>query len=310
MKRMVALLDKSPLRSKTALRARGATSLFESRRATAVKSSNHIELERFTYDACDRLGSCSNDPIGFRGSRWSLYEYVGSNPVLKRDPSGKEEDGPVIGGAGPYRCVVRTDFPPNPCANFDKDKIVAAHPKFKKLFDCAVTKNCLKPWRFLCKPDCKPGQVAAYVPPLLYLRGYIYICPGALSSPDLQETLLEEAYHALTICARGNKVGGSLDKLNDMMRDAGLSGSLRRCGACVGRELLAKACAKGNTNPTLPMQVVIQAFSSCNDCDPAFANGSPVNYPQSPLGQVLSDWWAQGHPQDDCDDIDDACGAN
>lgn len=65
MNDMVALLDKSPLPSKTALRARGATSSFDSRRAAAFKSSNRIELGGFTYDACRRLGSCSKDPIGY-----------------------------------------------------------------------------------------------------------------------------------------------------------------------------------------------------------------------------------------------------
>ncbi len=87
MKHMVALLDKSPLPLKTALRARGATSLFESRRATALKSRNCIELERFTYDACDRLGSCSNE-LGRYAVGPHVYVYSAGRPIVSTDPSG------------------------------------------------------------------------------------------------------------------------------------------------------------------------------------------------------------------------------
>ncbi len=78
---MVALLDKSPLPSKTALRARGATSSFTSRRAIALKSSNHTELDGFTYDTCRRLGSCSKEGSGFS------FGYTNS-PADSIDPSG------------------------------------------------------------------------------------------------------------------------------------------------------------------------------------------------------------------------------
>ncbi|WP_430454574.1 RHS repeat-associated core domain-containing protein [Rhodopirellula europaea] len=41
------------------------------------------------YDA--QLGRFSSrDPIGFEGSKWSLYEYVDSNPAVGRDPSGED----------------------------------------------------------------------------------------------------------------------------------------------------------------------------------------------------------------------------
>ena len=91
---MVALLDKSPLPSKTALRARGATSRFHSRRATAVKSRNYTEIRHFTYDACDRSGSCSNDgnssemSKAYRRMDSNFYGYVRNAPSNHLDPSG------------------------------------------------------------------------------------------------------------------------------------------------------------------------------------------------------------------------------
>jgi hypothetical protein len=56
---MVALSENSPLPSKTAHRARGATLSCASRLPAALKSSSRIELGRFTYDACRRLGLCA-----------------------------------------------------------------------------------------------------------------------------------------------------------------------------------------------------------------------------------------------------------
>ena len=36
--------------------------------------------------------TCSRDPIGFEGSRWSLYEYVDSTPLVNLDPTGQVID--------------------------------------------------------------------------------------------------------------------------------------------------------------------------------------------------------------------------
>jgi len=43
-----------------------------------------------TASACThhRFRFCSKDPIGFRGSKWSLYEYVMSRPTIMKDPTG------------------------------------------------------------------------------------------------------------------------------------------------------------------------------------------------------------------------------
>lgn len=62
---------------------------------------------------------CSRDPIGFRGSEWGLYEFVGSNPTVYLDPtgtigvaSGSCPPGSVfMGGPGGGSCV---SFPNRP----------------------------------------------------------------------------------------------------------------------------------------------------------------------------------------------------
>jgi hypothetical protein len=162
---MVALLDKSLSTSKTALRARGATSSFNSRRAAALKSRNRIELGGFTYDACDRLGSCSNEPIGYEGSEWNFYEYAVSSPSTFVDSTGlachlcttlesvtaeKDASGKVIGCALKYKFdanhqtrVVQGGACPKECEpvadcldipNLEKMKIIQLRePKWKGL---------------------------------------------------------------------------------------------------------------------------------------------------------------------------------
>ena len=60
-------------------------------RSTASKrvSSTPCRSKRTcTYECFARLESCSRDPIGYAGSEWNLYEFLGSNPPARLDPSG------------------------------------------------------------------------------------------------------------------------------------------------------------------------------------------------------------------------------
>ena len=41
---------------------------------------------RYYHPWLGRFGS--RDPIGYRGSRWNFYAYVGSSPIVHKDPSG------------------------------------------------------------------------------------------------------------------------------------------------------------------------------------------------------------------------------
>ncbi len=269
------------------------------------KSLDRIEMRYSIYESRVGLESFSRDPIKYQGSQWNLYEFVEGRALVGRDPSGLAPGGVVQG------CRKKK---PNPCKGFDRDKLFADFPKFKSLIDCAVRQNCLAgPDRVICKPDCTKDQIGGYVFPSGFFRAYIYICPNELNNrgivSTLNSTLLEEAYHALTICYGGNKLGGSLGELKDKMRDAGLSASLQSCGDCIGREILAKACARNLGNVPLPGVVLSDALTSCRECDPDF-NNSPINYPNAPLGSVLIDWWNSGSPQRDCTNIDSTCGAN
>ena len=52
---------------------------------------------RYYHGQLGRFGS--RDPIGYEGSQWNLYEYVGGNAVVRLDPEGTISPG---GGGGPF----------------------------------------------------------------------------------------------------------------------------------------------------------------------------------------------------------------
>jgi len=156
---MVALLEKLPSTSKSALRARGAASASESRRADAIKSCNRIELGRFTYDACRRLGLCSNErirsneTIGYLdagGPGIGFYMYVENAPIVHVDPSGKvtlREAGQSLRDRGIWN--------PSPQQVFDEwiRLELALAPFWTNLSKCPCKLTldkafCILPWRF------------------------------------------------------------------------------------------------------------------------------------------------------------------
>jgi hypothetical protein len=57
---------------------------------TVTKSLDRIEIPPAIYDGRVGLELFSQDPTGFEGSDWNLYEYTGSNPVVRVDPTGQE----------------------------------------------------------------------------------------------------------------------------------------------------------------------------------------------------------------------------
>ena len=67
----------------------------------------HAQLGRF----------CSRDPIGYKGSRWSLVEYVRSSAVTATDPSGLT--GPGAYGAGPVYAHLADPQPKACCKYYD-----------------------------------------------------------------------------------------------------------------------------------------------------------------------------------------------
>ena len=52
------------------------------------KSRNGIEIWQVVYESRIGLESFTRDPIGYAGSEWDLYEFVGSNPPKSIDPMG------------------------------------------------------------------------------------------------------------------------------------------------------------------------------------------------------------------------------
>ena len=69
--------------------ARGGDRRYTSDASPCVSPTACRPKRTCTYESCTRLESCTRDPIGYEGSQWNLYEYVGSDPVDRVDPSGQ-----------------------------------------------------------------------------------------------------------------------------------------------------------------------------------------------------------------------------
>jgi len=66
-------------------------------RVSKCDSSSSCRVKRRrTYDENAQVGSCSRDPIGYRGSKWNSYEMVSSNPLRQVDPFGQQGAEPLI----------------------------------------------------------------------------------------------------------------------------------------------------------------------------------------------------------------------
>jgi len=57
--------------------------------APASKSLSRVEIWLVISESCVGLESFTRDPIGYEGSKWDLYEYVNSKPLVEIDPSGE-----------------------------------------------------------------------------------------------------------------------------------------------------------------------------------------------------------------------------
>ena len=69
-----------------------------------LNSPAHAHLRHSTYESCARLGSCSRDPIGYRGGR-NTYRFVSNNPGNRLDAHGMLDGTiPVIVGGKLVAC--------------------------------------------------------------------------------------------------------------------------------------------------------------------------------------------------------------
>jgi RHS repeat-associated protein len=107
---------------------------------------------------------CSNDPIGYEGSKWNLYEYVESSPLVKTDPLGlapARSPGGYGNYCGPTRAAACMKGPggnwvPAPGQPAPIDAMDAA---------CMAHDCCLATWREALseclKPVCNPTLCTA-----------------------------------------------------------------------------------------------------------------------------------------------------
>ena len=86
---MVAIAHTAELLFETASYARGQDRTYVSHTSSLTNSASQANLRSTTYVGCVRLGTCSRDPIGYKGGI-NLYQYVDSKPLIERDPSGKD----------------------------------------------------------------------------------------------------------------------------------------------------------------------------------------------------------------------------
>ena len=211
-----------------------------------------------------------------------------------------------------YRCPSQIGYMENrnrrivcektPCQKFICD-YPTKYPKFDRLVKCAVRNRCMNEGWVICK-KCDPKESdAAYSFPL-FSNNRIKICERILNDSELERILLEEAYHALTICYGGNRLGQSLTSLNAELVHSKLSSRLKDCGKCIGRELIALKCARPNTQFNVLLNL---AFASCRNCDPDYLSNSHENYTSRPLGNILTKWFNSGKLEKDCEDIDFQC---
>jgi bacterioferritin-associated ferredoxin len=100
---------------------------------------------------------------------------------------------------------------------------------------------------------------------------HIEVCPDflSLSADKMDKVLLEEAYHALTIChsTSGYTYDSALVAYQQMY-DAKWpnTGVSYRCGRCMAQEILAKALARIDVDRKLPPlygPVLVEAQASC-----------------------------------------------
>jgi hypothetical protein len=68
--------------------ARGAIVRTDRHRLCAAIQTNCLLKRNTLHRSCTRLGTISQDPIGFAAGDANLYRYVGNQPTTKTDPSG------------------------------------------------------------------------------------------------------------------------------------------------------------------------------------------------------------------------------
>jgi uncharacterized protein RhaS with RHS repeats len=108
---MVALTKKSANLPQGPLRVCAQNHRYRLGAERCSKSISQANLRRPTYDECNRLGSCSKDPIGYEDGA-NRYAYVGNASLSLVDPIGLQCFGPYL-LTGPAGMVVKYKYGPN-----------------------------------------------------------------------------------------------------------------------------------------------------------------------------------------------------
>ena len=266
----------------------------------------------------------SADPLGPLDVRGSyLYSFCNSTHIT--DPSGLY---PFVEGEF-YNCCCNYDaklpdvytHPSGPgvapgwdrllvdgdrCCNKLRP-LIEPPTQLSSLIDCAVRHGCLgSRCHVYCRVGCSRNRVAGYWRPYpLFTSPQIYVCEHALGQYDTRVVLLEEVYHALTICISGNSVGRSLHSLDIATRY--LPRRERRCGECLGRELLAVRCARRPHGCMTLDRCLHLVMSSCESHCRYAADWTFLQFRRTRLAANLSMWMLE-HVDADCDRIDGKCG--
>jgi len=236
--------------------------------------------------------------------------YRGYFVPSEMDPTGRlsiAQEGAEIRQRALDNAALCRNKKPSPCEDFRKNWRTK-YPKFAGLFDCAVKNGCVNRNRLLCR-KCERGLDGKYSDGGLFFPNYILICESAFGpSKNTKKILLEEVYHALTLCYGGKPQGDCLVEFESpMLSDSGLGDKMKECARCVARELLALKCASPNLSFNMQLNL---AMGSCDNCDPTYTGSSHEVYVKTELGNILKKWFESGCLGADCRDIDKACGVN
>ena len=173
----------------------------------------------------------------------------------------------------------------SPC---EKELGSQKYKRFGKIVKCAQIRNCLDDgvnsvYCKSCKISDRSLKFGAYRYPSHFfslVRQEIYLCEeyfGRISA-NHDEAFLEEAYHAVTVCPRGQSatigLDSGLDYVRELVKRDQIAEQTAECIRCIARELLAKHCSllatgKRNNiqhqNDHKYLMDLINAKSSCSD---------------------------------------------
>jgi len=185
----------------------------------------------------------SEDPIE---DDWSLYRYVGNNPVNVVDPTGLQPDNPPN---NPCKCC-------NDAKKLDKNKKRIDCPRGGKYNACEINISC--------KANCGGGRLGYTAPPVDNAIEICIVCD--LSKVNTQIAFDHERLHAVDFCCR-------------------LRGGFKTPGQCRDGEGKAYAnTCNTQWGPATPLSRRCQSCGVFLSCSVDFPNDFKEPDPNKPCG--------------------------